>query len=55
MVGQVVRQALVAYAYVGLWIVLSGAVITYNKFLLAVAGFPYPITLTLWYEYGLIC
>jgi drug/metabolite transporter (DMT)-like permease len=24
-------------------------VITYNKFLLSVAGFPYPITLTLWH------
>lgn len=52
MVGQVFREALVAYAYVGLWVVLSGATITYNKFLLAVAGFPYPITLTLWYEHG---
>ena len=43
------RKALVAYSYVGIWIFLSGVVITYNKFLLAVAGFPYPISLTLWY------
>lgn len=46
---KVFQEALVAYGCVGLWIVLSGAVITYNKFLLAVAGFPYPISLTLWY------
>lgn len=45
---KVLGEALLAYGCVGLWIVLSGAVITYNKFLLAVAGFPYPISLTLW-------
>lgn len=43
------REAMVAYGCVALWILLSGAVITYNKFLLAVAGFPYPIALTLWH------
>ena len=51
MVRKVFGEALMAYGYVSLWIVLSGAVITYNKFLLAVSGFPYPITLTLWCEY----
>jgi hypothetical protein len=45
----VLREALVAYGCVALWILLSGAVITYNKFLLSVAGFPYPIALTLWH------
>lgn len=45
----ILKMALSVYGYVGLWIFLSGAVITFNKFLLAVAGFPYPITLTMWY------
>lgn len=31
-----------------IWIGLSGAVIMYNKYLLAYRGFPYPITLTMW-------
>ena len=35
--------------YVSLWIGLSGAVIIYNKWILAVFGFPYPITLTMWH------
>ena len=37
-----------AYTYVAVWIGLSGAVIMYNKYLLAYRGFPYPITLTMW-------
>lgn len=37
-----------AYTYVAVWIALSGAVIMYNKYLLAYRGFPYPITLTMW-------
>lgn len=37
-----------AYAYVAIWIGLSGLVIIYNKYLLAYRGFPYPITLTMW-------
>jgi hypothetical protein len=43
-----VRKVLTAYTYVAIWIGLSGAVIMYNKYLLAYAGFPYPITLTMW-------
>ena len=35
--------------YVGLWIGLSGTVIIYNKWILAVFGFPYPVTLTMWH------
>ena len=35
--------------YVGVWIGLSGTVIIYNKWILAVFGFPYPITLTMWH------
>jgi len=42
------QSIITAYSYVGIWIFLSGAVITYNKFLLAIAGFPYPIALTMW-------
>ncbi len=38
-----------AYTYVGIWIGLSGVVIMYNKYLLAYGGFPYPITLTMWW------
>ena len=37
-----------AYTYVAIWIGLSGAVIMYNKYLLAYRGFPFPITLTMW-------
>ena len=37
-----------AYTYVAVWIALSGAVIMYNKYLLAYYGFPFPITLTMW-------
>lgn len=38
-----------AYTYVAIWIGLSGVVIMYNKYLLAYGGFPYPITLTMWW------
>lgn len=44
----VAARIITAYSYVGLWIGLSGAVIMFNKYLLAYAGFPYPITLTMW-------
>ena len=43
-----VKKIIVAYTYVANWISLSGAVIIYNKYLLAYAGFPYPISLTMW-------
>ena len=42
------RPCLQAYTYVAIWIGLSGAVIMYNKYLLAYRGFPFPITLTMW-------
>lgn len=38
--------------YVLLWIALSAAVILYNKWILAYAGFPFPITLTMYAEQG---
>lgn len=43
------RQALRAYFYVGVWMTVSISVILFNKWLLAFAGFPFPITLTLWH------
>ena len=42
-------QVVLNILYVSLWIGLSGAVIIYNKWILAVFGFPYPITLTMWH------
>ena len=44
-----VQQALRAYFYVGVWMTVSIGVILFNKWLLAFAGFPFPITLTLWH------
>lgn len=44
----VLSSIIAAYTYVAIWIGLSGAVIMFNKYLLAYAGFPYPITLTMW-------
>ena len=35
--------------YVVIWILLSGTVILYNKWLLSVFDFHYPITLTMWH------
>jgi hypothetical protein len=43
------KRILAAYAYVAIWIGLSSTVIMYNKYLLAYSGFPYPISLTMWY------
>lgn len=40
-----------AYTYVAIWIGLSGAVIMFNKYILAFSGFPYPITLTMWHMF----
>lgn len=42
------RQVVTAYTIVAIWIALSGAVILFNKYILAYAGFPYPISLTMW-------
>ena len=35
--------------YVAIWILLSGTVILYNKWVLSVFDFHYPITLTMWH------
>jgi len=43
----IIQQALVVYSYVGLWILLSASVILYNKYVLTVFGFPYPVSLTM--------
>lgn len=47
----VMKRIITAYTYVAVWIGLSGAVILFNKYLLAVYGFPYPITLTMWHMF----
>ncbi|PRW20839.1 putative sugar phosphate phosphate translocator [Chlorella sorokiniana] len=47
----VLKKVVTAYSYVAIWIGLSGAVIMYNKYLLAYRGFPYPITLTMWHMF----
>lgn len=41
------KDALVAYSYVGLWITLSAGVIMYNKYVLSYFGFPFPVALTM--------
>ena len=43
----ILEEALVAYTYVGVWISLSAGVILYNKFVLTVFGFPFPVALTM--------
>ena len=35
--------------YVAIWIALSGTVILYNKWILSVFDFHYPISLTMWH------
>ena len=37
------------YTYVAMWIATSAGVILWNKYILAYSGFPYPVTLTLWW------
>jgi hypothetical protein len=43
----ILEEALVAYTYVGVWISLSAGVILYNKYILTVFGFPFPVALTM--------
>ena len=43
----IIEEALVAYTYVGLWICMSAGVILYNKYILTVFGFPFPVALTM--------
>ena len=45
----VAREVFASYAYVGIWMSISVAVIMFNKWLLAFSGFPYPIALTMWH------
>ena len=47
----VLAQAVKAYSYVILWMSISISVILFNKWLLAYAGFPFPISLTLWHMF----
>lgn len=47
----ILKQVLRTYSYVAIWIGLSGTVIMFNKYLLAYAGFPYPIALTMWHMF----
>lgn len=49
MANAVIRQGMKAYSYVILWMGVSISVILFNKWLLAFAGFPFPISLTLWH------
>jgi uncharacterized membrane protein len=44
-----IQEGLQAYCYVGMWMTVSIGVILFNKWLLAFAGFPFPIALTLWH------
>lgn len=41
------REGLIAYSCVVLWIALSAGVILFNKYILSEYGFPYPVALTL--------
>jgi hypothetical protein len=55
-----IQQAASAYFYVAIWMSVSIGVILFNKWLLAFAGFPFPITLTLWHMFfcsaaGFLC
>eukprot|EP00899_Mesostigma_viride_P013908 jgi/Mesvir1/22518/Mv18543-RA.1 len=47
--GTKAGKILATLGYVSIWIVLSGLVIVYNKYLLSSYGFPFPITLTLYH------
>ena len=42
-------QVAMTYGYVAFWIIASAGVILYNKWILTVWGFDYPITLTMWH------
>ena len=45
--SKVILKALETYTYVGAWIFLSAVVILFNKYILSVYGFPFPIALTM--------
>ncbi|KAL6769719.1 EZY14 [Auxenochlorella protothecoides x Auxenochlorella symbiontica] len=46
---EVLRAVIRSYSYVVLWMSISISVILFNKWLLAFAGFPFPIALTMWH------
>ncbi len=48
-------QVAVTYGYVAFWIGTSAGVILYNKWILTVWGFEYPITLTMWHMVFCTC
>lgn len=47
--SEIMKEVVKSYACVGLWMSISMSVIMFNKWLLAFAGFPYPLALTLWH------
>eukprot|EP00884_Botryococcus_braunii_P014630 jgi/Botrbrau1/23168/Bobra.0041s0019.1 len=49
--GFSIWSSLVAYGYVALWIFLSATVILYNKWVLSIHGFGYPVTLTMFHMF----
>ncbi len=56
----IVAEAMKSYFYVIVWMSISITVILFNKWLLAYAGFPFPISLTLWHMFfcsvvGFLC
>ena len=44
---RVIAKALADNAFVALWIFVSALVILFNKYILTVYGFPFPVTLTM--------
>ena len=52
---KVLAQIAETYSYVGLWMTVSISVIVFNKWLLAFAGFPFPIALTMWHMFFCSC
>ena len=47
--SQQCSSVITSYAYTILWIALSTVVIIYNKWILTIYGFDFPITLTMWH------
>ena len=45
--NSIIKEAMLAYSYVALWIFLSAGVIMYNKYVLSFFGFPFPVALTM--------
>lgn len=47
--SQQCTSVITSYTYTVLWIALSTSVIIYNKYILTVVGFDFPLTLTMWH------